>query len=371
MLTTVLGVFACLSFALYVWQFLLGTRFPLGLGSKATSFPGITILKPLKGYDSETETCLRTWLEQDYSAPVQILFGVASEDDPAIGLVRNKLGSEVIICPKILGANAKVSTLSQLEPLIQHDLIIISDADVAVPEDFLRQVAAFFGLEQPAMASCLYRLAGATNVAMRLEEFTVNSDFWSQVLQSLALKPMNFALGASMMITRPALAQLGGFRAIVDYLADDFQLGHRVHGKVALCPVVVECRSSPTTWHQVWTHQVRWARTIRVCQPMPFFFSILSNSTLWLAVWAASGAWVPALTMLALRSLGGAGLEGRFTGRFHASSLVLAPLSDILRSLFWFLAFAGNRIHWGGRYFRVARGGKLFSHFSHSKKTGG
>ncbi|HYV27458.1 MAG TPA: glycosyltransferase, partial [Candidatus Eisenbacteria bacterium] len=317
------------------------------------------ILKPLKGCDTETEACLRTWLEQDYPGAVQILFGVASEDDPAVDLVRNRLKSDVIVCPEALGPNAKVSTLAQLEPLIQHELVIISDADVAVPKDFLKHVAAFFEAERPALASCLYRLSGATNLPMRFEAFIVNSDFWSQVLQSIALGPMKFALGAAMIITRAELAALGGFRSIVDYLADDFQLGNRATGKVALCTMVVECRSSPMSWRQVWTHQVRWARTIRVCQPTPFFFSILSNPTIWPLAWALAGAWLPALVMIVLRSLGGAALEFRFTRKFHASSIILAPFSDILRTAFWLLAFAGNRIYWGGRWFRVSPGGKL------------
>ena len=138
-----------------------------------------------------------------------------------------------------------------------------------------------------------------------------------------------------------------------------FQLGNRATGKVALCPMVVECHSSPMNWRQVWTHQVRWARTIRVCQPTPFFLSVLSNPTIWPLAWAFAGAWLPALVMIVLRSLGGAALEFRFTRKFHASSIILAPFSDILRTVFWLLAFAGNRIYWGGSWFRVSRGGKL------------
>ncbi|HKQ39541.1 MAG TPA: glycosyltransferase [Verrucomicrobiae bacterium] len=335
-------------------------RFRSNLTSSATTFPPITVLKPLKGCDAETEACLRTWLEQDYPGPVQILFGVNAENDPAVTLVRTRLKSDVLVCPKGLGPNAKVSTLAQLEPLIYYDLIIVSDADVAVPKDFLRQIAAFFEAQHPSLASCLYKLSGAANFAMRMEAFMVNSDFWSQVLQSIALKPMKFALGAAMIVTREALGKLGGFGAIVDYLADDFQLGYRVQGKVALCPAVVECRSSPMTWGEMWTHQIRWARTIRVCQPAPFFFSIVSNPTIWPIAWAAaSGAWIPICGILALRGIAGAVLERKLSGRFHVSSICLAPISDCLRSIFWVLAFAGNRIRWGGRTFRVSRGGKL------------
>lgn len=355
-MTTVLAILAGVSFALYVWQFFLGARYRLDRRGppKGGTPNGISVLKPLKGADSQTEACLRTWLEQDYPSPVQVLYGVGSPDDPARKVV------DAIICAQEIGANAKVSTLAQLEPLIKHDVVIISDADVAVPKDFLRSIGSFMESEDAAMASCLYRLTGASNLPMRLEAFMVNSDFWSQVLQSIALKPMNFALGAAMAIRRAELEKLGGFRALADYLADDFQLGNRVSGKVALCPLVVECRSAPMGWREVWAHQVRWARTIRVCQPVPFFFSILSNTTLWLIAWASiSAAWLPALVMVGLRCVGGAWLEYKFTGRFHISSLILAPLSDILRALFWLSAFTGNGIYWRGKRFRVSRGGKL------------
>jgi len=145
--TIALGILAVVSFALYVWQFVLGITFRSRRREEADSpgvptnppphvggydLPGITVLKPLKGIDPETEACLRTWREQDYPGPVQMLFGVAAADDPAAKLV------DAVVCPERLGANAKVSTLAQLEPLIKHELVVISDADAAVPKDFLK-----------------------------------------------------------------------------------------------------------------------------------------------------------------------------------------------------------------------------------------
>ncbi len=61
------------------------------------------------------------------------------------------------------------------------------------------------------------------------------------------LAPLDFALGAVMVTRREQLAKIGGFEALADYLADDFQLGNRIvriAGKrIALCPVVVDCLS--------------------------------------------------------------------------------------------------------------------------------
>ncbi len=360
MVEIILGALAFLSFGLYIWQFVLGVRFPLHQRVPSSDRPSITLLKPLKGCDNETAECLRSWLTQDYEAPVQVLFGVATADDPVCDVVRNLISgrpdSELVICPKLLGPNAKVSTLVSLESRIQHDVVFVSDADVWAPKDLLTQLAT----QLSGLSCCFYRMSHGP------EAFATNSDFWSQVLQSVALKPMDFALGAVMAIRRETLTKIGGFTPLLEYLADDYRLGNlvaRAGDKVTLCPVVVECRSSPTAWRDHLAHQLRWSRTIRVCQPVPFFFSILSNPTIWPLAWLVTSpsqaVMATVVAMLVLRSLGGAWLERKLTREFHARSILLAPLSDLFRAVFWALAFAGNRIVWRGRKFRVSRGGKL------------
>ena len=362
MLEIILGALALLSFGLFCWQWLLGIRFPLHQRLPPPSNPmSVTILKPLKGCDGQTEACLRSWLTQEYPAPVQVLFGVQSPDDPVCKVVRGLIAKhpqgELVMCPKLLGSNAKVSTLMQLETHIKHELVIISDADVFAPPDLLTQLQPTDGL-----ACCFYQISGCPNLAGRLEAFATNSDFWSQVLQATVLKPMDFALGAVMAFRRETLVKIRGFGALLDYLADDYQLGKRV-GKVGLCRTVVECRSSEASSRAVWSHQVRWARTIWFCQPTAFFFSILSIPTIWLLLWLFVSpsllATLAVVTSLELRSIGGALLERKLTGRFQAGSILIAPLSDLFRAVFWLLAFIGNTVVWRGRTFRVKKGGKL------------
>src|SRR5438270_3265243 len=123
---------------------------------------------------------------------------------------------------------------------------------------------------------------------MQWEAVAITADFSSQVLQAQSLKPIDFALGAVMANRKKHLEEIGGFAALADCLADDYQLGHRIARRgygIELCPVVVECWSEPMGWAAVWKHQTRWARTIRICQPAPYFFSILSNPTLWPLLW--------------------------------------------------------------------------------------
>ena len=172
------------------------------------------------------------------------------------------------------------------------------------------------------------------------------------------------------MLTRRGLVrELGGFEALADCLADDYELGHRlaVRGhRLALCLVVVECWSGPQTWPDVWKHQLRWARTIRVCQPAPYFFSILSNATLWPLLWvlvtpgmlSAMFVGVSLLTRMAIALH----LESLLTGKRAADEIRyawLAPVKDLLQTAIWALAFLGKTVEWRGEKMRLQRDGTL------------
>jgi ceramide glucosyltransferase len=414
-LNATLGSLAVLSFVLLVWQWLAARRFPLhqrtaghppranehspasAPGGSPALPPGVTLLKSLKGADAATEDCLRSWFAQDYNGAVQILFAVASAEDPVCGIVR-KLTQEfpardvqLVICQPILGANAKVSKLAELEPLAKHELLVISDADVRVPPDFLTN--AVVPLRDPGigLVNCFYRLANPSTLAMRWEAVAINADFWSQVLQSQTLKPLDFALGA-VMLTRPErLAEIGGFKSLANCLADDYQLGNRIahHGhRIVLCPVVVECWDPPMTWRAVWKHQLRWARTIRVCQPAPYFFSILSNAGFWALLWFIfgfaqsirsshvhfsstnhvfdifniklhGGLLCGGLFILARMSVA-SNLQRRLTqSTSHRHYFWLVPVKDLLQAAIWLCSFLGNRIEWRGQIFKLRRNGTL------------
>ena len=416
----ILGALAGLSFILMLWQWLAARRFPLHQRTARNSFaPSVTLLKPLKGCDEYTESCLRSWFAQEYAGEVQILFAVASADDPVCAVIKKLLAefpqrhAQLVVCPQRLGANAKVSKLVQLEPHIKHEIIVISDADVRVPADLLanllppltpslsppaatarhrgesdgERVSGKAGERNVGLVNCFYRLANPTTPAMRWEAIAINADFWSQVLQSKNLKPLDFALGAVMATRRQNLAEIGGFRALVDCLADDYQLGHRIAQRghrIELCPVVVECWSAPMSWGEVWRHQLRWARTIRVCQPLPYFFSILSNATLWPLLWVLASdlrfaiethqlsetMWagtiriprtlIVVVALLSWRLFTAFDLQRRLTGSLpHISNLWLVPMKDLLQVTIWLGAFLGNHIEWRGERYRLRPDGTL------------
>ena len=375
-LDLILAGFAVLSSLLLIWQWLAARKFPLHRRAAALDFaPALSILKPLKGCDETTAASLRSWFGQDYTGAFEIIFGVADAQDPVCDTVRRLMAehprcrARLEICGPLQGTNAKVAKLTQLEKLASHELILISDADVRVPADFLCNVVAPLRESRTALVNCFYRLANPVTPAMAWEAVAVNADFWSQVLQAQTMKPLDFALGAVILMRRAALAGMGGFEALADCLADDYQLGQRFSRNghhIALCPVVVECWDMPQTWVQVWKHQLRWARTIRVCQPVPYFFSILANagwwSVVWLAVagWSMSWVWPGAGCLLGVRVWLARDLQRRFTpDRPLVSPWWMPLLKDLAQVALWLSAYAGGNIEWRGRKMAVRRDGTL------------
>ncbi len=392
-LNIIFGFLALLSFALLLWQWLVARRFPLHQRMPAHSFPpAVTFLKPLKGCEPSTEDCLRSWFVQEYTGRVQLLFGVDSADDP-VGSVVRKLqqefpasDSQLIVCGPPRGANAKVSKLVELDHLAKHDLLVISDADVRVPVDFLanvidplREDKTSDAAQAPAaksngavqspcgLVNCFYCLANPTTLAMQWEAIAINADFWTQVLQAQSLKPLDFALGAVMVTTRQSLQKAGGFAALVNCLADDYQLGNRIARggeSIVLSTVPVECFSAAMGWRAVWKHQMRWARTIRVSQPAPYFFSILSNAMLWPLLWLAMRPGLaPAIfggAALVMRVVMAVTAQTRLSQRrTHLRYWWLTPVKDLLQVAIWAGAFLGNTIEWRGQRMKLRRDGEV------------
>lgn len=372
--TLVLAVLATLSCGLTVWQHIVARRFALHQKTPpAPVTPAVTVLKPLKGVEPDTETCLRSWLSQEYRGSFQILFGVADINDPVCAIVQKLLAefpqvdARLVHCQHKLGTNGKVSSLIQLRREARHEIIVISDADVFVSPDFLEQNLPLLADEKVGLVNFFYQLSGNLTPAMRWEAVAINGDFWSQVLQSRSLKPIDFALGAVMITRQKQLQEIGGFEELSGYLADDYRLGNLIARRgyrIELSGHVVECRSHPMTWSEVWRHQFRWARTIRICQPVPYFMSILSNATLWPLLWLlvnpTENVALAVSAFLGIRLYTAAANQTLLTrSHTHLPWLWLVPVKDLCQVGMWAISFLPTRIVWRGIHYHVAPGGKL------------
>ena len=374
------AVMGAISSAIYylicLWSASVSLREQRAVASRPTlmeATPPISILKPLKGTDPQIYECLRSHCLQDYPE-YEIIFGASDPNDPAIATVK-KLQSEfptnriqLIVCPKILGANIKVSNLAQMLPVARHDHLIVNDDDIRVERNYLRRVIAPLADPTVGMVTCLYRGVAAPTLGSRWEALGISTDFCAGVLAARQLEGgVRFGLGSTLAFRRGDVQRIGGFESFADYLADDYELGRRIADlglKVELSDVVVETVLPPYSMRNFLQHQLRWSRAIRDARAGGYTGLILTFGLMWsvVTVISASGArwsWelfasVTFLRLLVALVIGRVVLADRPLLR----NLWLIPLRDITAVAIWIASFAGHTVSWRGDNFHL-RNGKL------------
>jgi ceramide glucosyltransferase len=111
-----------------------------------------------------------------------------------------------------------------------------------------------------------------------------------------------------------------------------------------------------------WQHQVRWARTVRLCRPLSFAGLIFTHGLPWalLAALLAPAPWISAAYLLAyfVLRLTMAWTVGVWGVRDDVSrrKLWLLPLRDAVHFIVWLGSFGSNRINWGGEEYIMEKG---------------
>ena len=327
---------------------------------------GISILKPVYGRDPGFYPAVRSHALQRYPE-FEILFGVHTPDDPASADIRRliaefpALSIRLIVCPSET-PNAKVGTLADLASAARYPLLIVNDSDITVPAGYLEDVTA--PLSDPAigLVTCLYR-AEAHDWPSRFEALAVATDFAPSTLVAPWFGVSEFGLGSTLVFRKTDLERIGGFQAIADYLADDYQLGCKLHSlglRNVISKVVVSTRLSAESWNSAWRHQLRWARTIRLSRGGGYAGLPVTFATLWAFVAAAFGFWPAAFGLLLIRLAMALACGALVLGSADVwKYFYLIPVRDLWGVAVWATALFGNTVEWRGRRLRLDREGKI------------
>ena len=341
------------------------------LDSQDSFSPPVSILKPLRGTDPKAYESLRSHCLIEYPE-YEIIFGVADPEDAAVPLVEQlirefpKRSIRLVVCPQVLGTNRKVSNLIQMVGHAHCEHLLVNDSDIRVPPDYLQRVMAPFADAQVGMVTCLYRGVAGRTLGSKIEALGISTDFFPGVLAALRLEgELRFALGSTLAFTRRALAAIDGFEPLLDYLADDFELGRRIAAaglRVVLADVVVETNLPSYSFGDFFAHQLRWGRSTRDSRPWGYSGVLLTQGTPWaLAALAASGgaAWgwallcgVGVLRLAVADSVG----RGVLRDRSLWASLWLLPLRDLLGLAVWVGSYTGRRVRWREEEFILEKG---------------
>jgi ceramide glucosyltransferase len=341
--------------------------------------PPVSILKPLKGADPEMYESFRSHCLQDYPE-YEIIFGVSDATDPAVDFVR-KLQQEfpdrairLVVCLQTLGTNVKVSNLEQMVEVARYEHLLVNDSDIRVGRDYLQRVMAPLADEKVGMVTCLYRGIAAATLGSQLEALGISTDFCAGVLVARLLeRGLHFGLGSTLAFRREDLERIGGFRSIIDFLADDYELGRRIANLgllVRLSEQVVQTHLPAYDLRGFLSHQLRWARGVRDARGGGYAGLVSTFGLMWALLTlglahAAAWSWVILGIVVALR-VAMALVVGTVVLRDRQvlHDLWLLPLRDLLAVGVWAVSFAGHTVTWRNSRF-VLKNGRLIRDDDH------
>jgi ceramide glucosyltransferase len=339
--------------------------------------PDVTILKPVKGVDQRMYAGLVSHCRQEYAGKLEIVFGVSSRNDPAVGEIE-RLQAEfpdcairLVECRERLGTSGKVSNLVQMLREAKYEHVLINDSDIRVSPMYLTRVMQCFSDANVGMVTAPYigrtaETGGALTVWSRLEALGISTDFLPGVLTARRLEGgIRFGLGSTLATSKGVLAKAGGLEPLAEYLADDYEMGARIAEagyRVELSNEVVETTVPEYHYRGFRDHQLRWARSTRDSRKLGYLGLGVTYALPWavmtcvasgLALWSFSLLSVVLLARVAVALSVGVGVLG---DEQVLRDLWLLPLRDFFGLGFWAWSFAGDTVVWRGELFALRDG---------------
>jgi ceramide glucosyltransferase len=362
------------------FRYLLRTRGDKNLTSSASplDLPAVTILKPVHGMEPKLEETLESFFRQDYSN-FEIVFGARNASNEALIVVEKlrakypHIPTRVVISGEPSWPNAKVFSLARMIASSENSCFVISDSDVLVRPDFLRQIVPPLLDPQVGLVTCMYEGIPAPDFWSQLEALGMSVEMPSGVMVADMVEGgMKFALGAAMAVRRDAIEAMGGIRETADFYSDDFVLGNRIAAAgytVVLSSYKVGHVLSGQSLRQTFGDQLRWMKSTRFSRPWGHVGSGLTYAVPFglLALLLALGHrnWMPIglalflaawINRMLLALLVGWGVIG---DRRCLWLCWLYPLRDLLGFCTWAASFTNNRFLWRGELYEFGRQGRI------------
>jgi ceramide glucosyltransferase len=332
--------------------------------------PAVSMIKPVHGLEPQLRENVESFFRQDYPR-FEVLFGADSEDDAALGIVREvsarypHVKSRIIVHGLPPWPNPQTYSLHCLARQAKYPVIVASDSDVEVSPNYLREVAAPLLKPGIAMSTCLYRGKNVGDFWSNQTAMLMSVEEPAGALVANLLEGMKFGLGPTIAVRKEALEKIGGYEKFYDYSANDFILGNLIHKagyQVALSGHVIDHIVNQSTFREMLQNQLRWRVTERYCRPkgypgmglifaMPFgIVGLLAAGILghwaWgagLLAWAVVNRWIMAF------AVGWVALRDRPLLR----NLWLYPTRDLLGFVVWCMSFGGTKIAWRSSRFEL------------------
>ena len=361
-----------------VFQFARSRRAAAAVRARQNYLPPVSLLKPLHGTEPNLESHLESFFLQDYPN-YEILFCARDRDDAGLATARRvaarypSIPAKFLVAEEPIWTNAKVSSLERMAKSASHDIFIISDSDVRVSSEYVREVVAPFAEEKVGSVTCLYRGVADGSLWSQLEAVGMSVEMTAGVLVAAMMEGVQFALGPTMAVRRKCIEEMGGFGVLGPYCSDDFLLGNRVAANghtVVLSDHVIDHVILNTSFLPSLKHQVRWMKSTRFSRPKGHLGTALTFS-LPFGLLACIAAGLLHHPVLGLGLLAWSIVNRMVIAGFVSSAVVrdprrlrnvvLYPLRDLMGFFFWAASYTSNKILWRGEVYTLGPEGIMHS----------
>ena len=341
-----------------------------------SSLPPVTIFKPVHGMEARLEENLESFFQQDYPA-FEIILGARDASDAGLQVAEKvrqrypQVKNRVVVSGPPTWPNAKVFSLSKMIPLSAYDFFVISDSDVQVSRNFLRDVIPPLLDSRIGLVTCPYRGVSAGDFWSTLEALGMSVEMPSGVVVAEMVEGIRFALGPAVALRRDSLDKIGGIAATADYYSDDFVLGNLIWAagyKVVFSNHIVQHVLTPRSLKRTLGDQLRWMKSTRFSRPLGHVGTGLTYAVpfggLGLIAGAATGRlalgiglFVVAVANRVVQSIAvGWGIVGDRRALYLSW---LYPVRDFLGFLTWLGSFSSRNFFWRGETYRFSKGGRI------------
>ena len=340
------------------------------------ALPPVSLLKPLHGMEPRLTQKLESFFRQDYPH-YEILFAADEADDGALAVARElaakypEVRCRIIVNGRPPWPNPPAYSFHCMTEVAAHDILITSDSDVEVAQNYLREIVPPLLDPKIGMVTCVYRGGNAGGFWSGLDAIGMSVEMTAGVLVANLLEGMKFGLGPTIATRKDALAKIGGYRVLGDFFSNDFVIGNLIEKAgytVVLSPHVIEHVVPPMTFQSMWDRQVRWAKGTRYSRPKGHFgtglvFAVPFGIIGFVAAWALGHPWLGVLLLAAavLNRVVESLVIGWGVVRDPVAlrSPWLYPIRDVLGFAVWCASYISKKAVWRDHRYELVEGGKI------------
>ena len=164
-----------------------------------------------------------------------LIFGVADLQDPAAAAVRQpddgipRTRHPVLQCSPGQGPTAKSPPCRRCS---HTHVIRIWWSTIATSRSrrtICEKSCVPCRIRRVGIVTALYCAVAGKTFGSKMEAIRISTEFMGGVLSAREIeKGLHFALGSTLAFPRSVLDKIGGFTPLLDYLADDYELGARI-----------------------------------------------------------------------------------------------------------------------------------------------